>query len=182
MVDATLKEFGRVDILVNNAAYARGPDRVPVVKMDEKVFRRVLEVKIVGTFLFCKAVVPVMVQQGQGGRIVNVSSIAGKRGAANTSAYNACNFGVQGFTQALAQEVARHGITANAVCPGVTDTSRMDDLGRGETWSRFLKERVPLQRAARDEEVGEYIAWLCGPAASYITGQSLNFDGGMVMW
>ena len=182
MVETTLKELGRVDILINNAAYARGPDRVPVTQLDERLFRRVLEVKVVGTFLFSKAVLPTLVKQGAGGRIINVSSIAGKRGSANTSAYCASNFGVQGFTQALAMEVARHGITVNAVCPGVTDTSRMDSLGRGGTWEQMVKERIPLQRAAGDDEVGALIAWLCTPAASYITGQSLNFDGGMVMW
>ncbi|MSQ33631.1 MAG: SDR family oxidoreductase [Dehalococcoidia bacterium] len=181
MVEATLKQFGRIDILVNNAAAARGADRAPVTQLDESLFRRVLEVKVVGTFLFSKAVVPTLVKQGAGGRIINVSSIAGKRGGANGSAYSASNFGVQGFTQSLAMEVARHGITVNAVCPGVTDTSRMDSLGRGDTWEQLL-ERVPLHRAASDDEVGALIAWLCTPTASYITGQSLNFDGGMVMW
>lgn len=181
MVESTLKEFGRIDILINNAAYARGPDRVPVPQMEEGIFRRVLEVKIVGTFLFSKAVLPTLIKQGQGGRIINISSIAGKRGFVNASAYCASNSGVQGFTQALALEVAKHGITVNAVCPGVTDTSRMDDLGRGAAWEQLIRD-IPLQRAASDEDVGEFIAWLCSPASSYITGQSLNFDGGMVMW
>lgn len=184
-VEGTLKQFGRIDILVNNAAAARGLDRVPIVEMDEMVFRRVLDVKVVGTFLFCKAVVPIMIKQGQRGSIVNVSSIAGKKGQANMSAYNACNFGVQGFTQALAMEVAKQGITVNAVCPGMTDTSRLDGPEgpvRGARWEQSAKNLVPLQRAASDDEVGEFIAWLCCPAASYITGQSLNFDGGMVMW
>jgi len=179
-VDRTLAEFGRVDILVNNAAFARGPDRVPVLEMNDDVFRRVLEVKVVGSYLFSKAVARALIKQRQGGSIVNLSSIAGRRGSANTSAYNASNFAIHGFTQALAQEMAPHNIRVNAVCPGVTDTSRMDDLGRGERWEATLA-RIPLKRAATDEEVGRIIAWLCGPDASFITGQHLNVDGGMVM-
>lgn len=181
MVDETLKQFGRIDILINNAAAARGSDRVPVVELDEAVFRRVLEVKVVGTFLCARAVAPVMIRQGQGGRIVNVSSIAGKVSAANMAAYAAANAAVEAFTRSLARELARHNITVNAVCPGTTDTSRMDDLGRGERWEAHIKGRIPLSRAATDDEVGEFIAFLCTKTASYITGQCMNFDGGVVM-
>ena len=184
MVEATLKQFGRIDILVNNAAAARGPDRVSVVQTDENVLRRVLEVKLIASFLFSKAVVPIMVKQGQGGRIINVSSAAGQRGAANMSAYCVANAGVQSFGEALAMEVAQYGITVNAVCPGMTDTSRLDGPEgpvRGARWEQSAKRLVPLQRAATDDEVGHYIAWLCTPAAGYITGQSLNIDGGYLL-
>lgn len=180
VVDHTLREFGRIDLLVNNAAFARGPDRVPVLEMNDDVFRRVLEIKVVGSYLFSKAVAKVLIRQRQGGSIVNLSSIAGRRGSANASAYNASNFAIHGFTQALAHELAPHNIRVNAVCPGVTDTSRMDDLGRAERWETTLA-RIPLKRAATDEEVGGIIAWLCSPAASFITGQHLNVDGGSVM-
>ncbi len=181
-VAATLQEFGRVDILVNNSAFARGPDRVPLLELSEDLWRKVLEIKLTGSFLMCQAVLPTLIKQGQGGVIINVSSIAGKRGFPNTAAYCTSNAGIQGFTQALAIELAPHNIRVNAVCPGIIDTSRMDDLGRDKTWRAAIDQMVPLKRAGSDEETGKFIAYLCTPDASYITGQSLNFDGGVVTW
>lgn len=181
-VDRAMAEFGRLDILVNNAAFARGPDRLPVAEMDESVFRRVLEVKVVGSFLMSKKVVPILIKQGEGGRIINISSIAGKLGTPRASAYVASNAAVQGFTQSLAKELGPYRITANVVCPGITDTSRMDDLGRGDVWEKFIKGMVPLQRAASDEEIAGLIAFLCTPAAEYINGQLINMDGGVATW
>ena len=180
LVDQIMKAFGRLDVLVNNAAYPRGNDRVPLPELDEAVWRKVLEIKLTGAFLLCKKIVPIMVTQ-QWGRIINLSSVAGKRGSPNTAAYNAANFGIQGLTQSLAMEVARHGVTVNAVCPGTIDTARMDVLGRSDRWQQQL-DRIPMGRAASDEEVAGLIGFLCSPAAAFMTGQSINIDGGVVMW
>jgi NAD(P)-dependent dehydrogenase (short-subunit alcohol dehydrogenase family) len=180
LVDQIMKTFGRLDVLVNNAAYPRGNDRVPLPELDEAIWRKVLEIKLTGAFLLCKKIVPIMVKQ-QWGRIINLSSVAGKRGSPNTAAYNAANFGIQGLTQSLAMEVARHGVTVNAVCPGTIDTARMDILGRSEKWQQQL-DRIPMGRAASDEEVAGLIGFLCSPAAAFMTGQSINIDGGVVMW
>ena len=144
LVDQVTKTFGRLDVLANNAAYPRGNDRVPLPDLDEAIWRKVLDIKLTGAFLLCKRVVPIMVAQ-KWGRIINLSSIAGKRGAPNTAAYNAANFGIQGLTQSLAMEVARHGVTVNAVCPGTIETARMDVLGRGEGWQKQL-DRIPMGR------------------------------------
>jgi 3-oxoacyl-[acyl-carrier protein] reductase len=179
MIDATVAEFGRVDIIVNNAAAPYGSDRVAVVDMDADVFKTVIDVKVLGTFYACRAAVKQMIEQGEGGRIINLSSTMGKSGRANTSAYNAANFAIDGFTQALAKEVGQHSITANSVCPGTTETSRLDPVGRGDVWQGRLQS-IPISRAGTDDEVGELIGFLCSPRAGYITGQSVNINGGSV--
>jgi 3-oxoacyl-[acyl-carrier protein] reductase/meso-butanediol dehydrogenase/(S,S)-butanediol dehydrogenase/diacetyl reductase len=183
MVDRTLAEFGRIDFLVNNAAYAVAGDRVPVVELSEDLWHKVLEVKLTGVFLCSRAVARVLISQKQGGSIVNLSSAAGKIGTANAAAYSAANGGVQLFTMSLARELGPHGITVNAVCPGSFDTSRNDAKGSDTAVKvpRPSVESIPLRRRGHPDEIGEFIAWLCTPTASYITGQSLNFNGGRVM-
>ena len=180
MADRTIQELGRVDILINNAAYARGPDRVPIVDLAPDLFQRVLDIKVTGTFLCTKAVISQMISQGDGGKIVNVSSAAGKWGSPNTLAYNAGNFAVVGMTQSMAKELGPYGINVNCVCPGVVDTHRMDDLGRGETWQERAAN-TPIGRNGTDEEVGNFVAYLCTEAASWIHGQSININGGTVV-
>ena len=180
MVDRTLEELGRIDILINNAAFARGPDRVPIVELDDDIFRKVVDIKILGTYLCSKAVAKVLISQNQGGKIVNVSSTAGKRGSANAAAYNAANFGVNGLTQSLARELGSYGVNVNAVCPGAVDTSRMDDIGRGERWQQ-MASNIPIGRVGTDDEVGEFIAYLCTRASSWIHGQAININGGSIM-
>ncbi len=179
LIDETVADLGSVDILINNAAAPYGEDRVPVTEVEEHVFKTVLEVKVVGTYLCSKAAAIQMIKQGNGGRIVNISSTAGKRGTARTAAYNASNFAVDGFTQALAKELAEHEITANCVCPGMTETARLDPIGRGDEWWERAAQ-VPLGRPAEDMEVGELIGFLCSPRAAYITGQAININGGSV--
>ena len=117
MIKRTLEEFGRVDILVNNAAYRVGEDRVPIIELDPDVFQRVMDVKVTGTYLCTRAAIKPMIERGEGGKVVNISSTAGKRGSANTLAYNGANFAVVGMTQSMAQELGRYGINVNCVCP-----------------------------------------------------------------
>lgn len=179
MVDQTIAEFGRIDVLINNAAFARGADRVPILDLEENVFDLVMNIKVTGTFLCTKAIIPHMIAQG-GGKIVNISSSAGKRGSANTLAYNAANFAINGMTQSMAQELGPHNINVNAVCPGAVDTHRMDDLGRGDRWDG-MASRTPIGRNGTDDETGGLIAYLCSEPASWIHGQSININGGTVM-
>jgi 3-oxoacyl-[acyl-carrier protein] reductase len=176
MVDRVLAEFGRLDIMVNNAAAPFGPDRKPLLELDPEVFRRVIEVKVGGTFTCCRLAAAQMVKQGEGGRIINLSSVAGKRGMANTSAYNAANFAVDGFTQAIAKELAIHGITANSVCPGLIETARMDPMEQEARSARIAVN--PMGRLGMDSEVAEVIGFLASPRASYINGEAINVNGG----
>ena len=180
MVDRTVQEFGRVDILINNAAFRRGEDRVPIVELTPELFQTVMDIKVTGTYLCTKAVAEVLIGQAQGGKIVNVSSTAGKRGSPNTLAYNAANFAVVGMTQSMAKELGPYGINVNCVCPGAVDTHRMDDMDRGERWQQMADD-TPIGRNGTDEEVGEIMAYLCTKASSWIHGQSININGGTVM-
>ena len=180
MVDQTLRELGRIDILVNNAGYKFGPDRVPILELEPDVFQGVLDVKARGTYLCSKAVVEVLVRQGEGGKIVTVASAAGKMGGANALAYNAANFAQVGMTQSMALELGKYNINVNCVCPATTDTSRIDAVGRGEVWEQMARD-TPIGRLGTAKEVGDLIAYLCTEAASWIHGQSINIGGGTVM-
>ena len=180
MVGRTLEELGRVDILINNAGFKFGPDRVPILELEPDIFQGVVDVKVRGTYLCSKAVVRALVEQGQGGKIVTVASAAGKRGGANALAYNAANFAQVGMTQSMAMELGKHNINVNCVCPATTDTSRIDAVGRGEAWEKMARD-TPIGRLGTPQEVGDFIAYLCTEAASWIHGQSINIGGGGVM-
>jgi 3-oxoacyl-[acyl-carrier protein] reductase/meso-butanediol dehydrogenase/(S,S)-butanediol dehydrogenase/diacetyl reductase len=185
------RTFGRIDILVNNAAAPPGADRVPVVDLPEEAWHVILETNLTGTYLCSKAVAGLMVTRGTRGRIVNMSSNCGKVGVPRLAAYCASKFGVIGLTQALALELAPHGITVNAICPGSADTDRLDFLGRRADGSydealraAAIAERaahIPLGRVASVEDVAELTAFLASDAAAYVTGQAINLAGGAVM-
>jgi NAD(P)-dependent dehydrogenase (short-subunit alcohol dehydrogenase family) len=180
LVDETKQAFGRIDILVNNAAAGRGHDRVPLLELEESEWRRVIEVNLMGTFLVTKAVGNALIEQGEGGRIVNISSIAGRQGMPNFGAYATTKAGVIMFTQVLAAELARHRINVNCVCPGLVDTYRMEDWTRGPMRDAILPT-IPLGRPGDPKEIGDLVAFLCGPEATYIHGQTINIDGGRLM-
>jgi 3-oxoacyl-[acyl-carrier protein] reductase len=180
LMQRCLAEFGRVDVLINNAGAARGADRVPIVDLDEALWRNVIDTNLTGTFLMSRAVARHLIKQNEGGRIVNISSVAGKVHGANSGAYAASKAGIQSLTAVMAAELARYQVTVNAVLPGIIDTFRMDDLGRGETWERLVRERIPLQRAGTGEDIAEMTVFLCSPKAGWITGQCIIVDGGTV--
>jgi 3-oxoacyl-[acyl-carrier protein] reductase len=181
LADQTLKEFGRVDVVVNNAGAARGEDRKPVIDLDPALWRTVLDVNLTGSFLMSKVFGRHLVASGNGGSIVNISSIAGKKLSPSTSAYAASKAGLQALTACMAQEVAGAGVRVNAICPGVIDTSRMDDLGRGEVWEQVIQDLVPMGRAGTGEDIAHIVVYLCSDEGSWVTGQSWNVDGGTVV-
>jgi NAD(P)-dependent dehydrogenase (short-subunit alcohol dehydrogenase family) len=186
MVQAATDRWGGVDILVNNA----GVISVGLVAtLAEEEWDRVLDVNLKGTFLCSKAVAPHMMQRRKG-RIINLSSMAGKRGNAGVSHYCASKWGVIGFTQSLAHEMAPFDVTVNAICPGEVDTYMWRDVlnpaiaaGRDgttqEAWESMIAERVPLRRPQTAEDMGQAVVYLC--RADNITGESINVSGGSEM-
>ena len=176
-----LATFGRVDIVVNNAGAARGDDRRPVVDLDAGDWRTVIDVNLTGTFLMSKIFGRHLIDGGRGGCIVNISSIAGKKFSAETSAYAASKAGIQALTACMAREVGRNGIRVNAVCPGLIDTTRMDSLGRGEAWQRIVDAMIPLGRAGTGDDIAATVVYLCSDQGAWVTGQSWNVDGGAVV-
>ena len=178
LADRVVAELGRVDIVVNNAGAARGDDRVPVVDLDPATWRTVIDVNLNGTFYMSRAFGQRLVAQGDGGSIVNISSIGGKWMAARTAAYAASKAGIHALTAAMAAEIGPTGVRVNAVCPGIIDTYRMDDIPRGEAWDRLIAERIPLGRAGAGEEIAWMVLYLCSDQGSWITGQFYTVDGG----
>jgi 3-oxoacyl-[acyl-carrier protein] reductase len=173
MVEQTLKRFGKIDILVNNAGVV-GPT-VPIQELSEEDWERVISVDLKGTFLCCRAVIPHMIRQ-RSGKIVNISSIAGKEGNANMTAYCAAKAGIIGLTKALAEEVAKYGIRVNCVCPALIETELVERMDTKQT--EYLKSKIPLGRLGKPEEVAELVKFLVSDASDFITGQAINIDGG----
>jgi NAD(P)-dependent dehydrogenase (short-subunit alcohol dehydrogenase family) len=177
---------GAVDLLINNAGQA---ESAAFGKTDSALWHRMLAVNLTGTFLCSREALPDMLAQRRG-RIVNIASTAGQRGYAYVSAYVAAKHGVVGLTRALALEVARKGITVNAVCPGYTDTALLRasisnvvaTTGRTEAQARHAFETLnPQGRLVQPDEVAQTVLWLCGDAAGALTGQCVSVSGGEVM-
>lgn len=177
IVRRTLDRFGRIDILVNNAAVARST-RFPELSADE--FRETIEVNLTAPFLFTKAVLPAMRAQKYG-RIVNISSTAGRMvSTLGSAAYTASKTGLLGLTRAAAKELGRFGITINAICPGMIDTELTHENASGELLER-LAASYPVPRLGTAREVADLICFIASPAAGYITGASLDINGGDLM-
>jgi NAD(P)-dependent dehydrogenase (short-subunit alcohol dehydrogenase family) len=177
----TLDQFGRVDFVVNNAGAARGSDRVPVVKVTAEDWLKVVNVNLNGTFYMSKAFGMALIKQQEGGAIVNISSIAGKMFPPTSAAYAASKAGIQALTACMAREVGHHKIRVNAICPGIIDTYRMDDIDRGTEWQTMIDTMIPMGRAGAGEDIANMVIHLCSDEGAWITGQSYNVDGGTVV-
>ena len=198
MVQQGLERFGKIDILVNNAASRPGKDRVLVVDLEETAWDKEMNINAKGTFLCSRAVARHMIERGGGGKIINMSSTSGKKGIARYAAYCASKFAVIGFTQALAHELAGHRINVNAICPAAIHTERTgyivaalssEDISPERWWEsehraqsvEQHKERVPLGRVGEATDVAKTAAFLASAESDYLTGLAITVAGGSLM-
>jgi 3-oxoacyl-[acyl-carrier protein] reductase/meso-butanediol dehydrogenase/(S,S)-butanediol dehydrogenase/diacetyl reductase len=193
LVKQTVEHFGRIDILVNNARAIRGKDKVPITELSDEVWNYYFAINTTAPFLLTKLVGREMIRQGQGGRIINIGSDNSKRAMPMEAAYASSKFALIGLTQGAALDLARYGITVNAVCPGNINTDRLsywecaqaDSKGmslqefRAGLVSRMVAE-TPLGRIAEPEDVANLVAFLASDDASFITGQAYNVNGGVL--
>jgi 3-oxoacyl-[acyl-carrier protein] reductase/meso-butanediol dehydrogenase/(S,S)-butanediol dehydrogenase/diacetyl reductase len=190
MVETAKKRFGRIDILVNNAGVPSGAGDAPILDMDDQLWYDTVDVNLNGVYLVTKAVGRLMRERDEGGSIINISSTAGRRGIPDYGAYCATKFGVVGFTQQLATELARHNIRVNCVAPGSHSTDMMDGT-IGRTAAKFgittdqvtagIRSAALLGRQGLPSELAASVSFLAGGDSSFVTGQTLNVDGGAHM-
>ncbi len=178
LVAQAVAHFGRVDFLVNNAGASRGGDRVPVTELAIETWKRVLDTNLNGTFYMSRAFARQMAAQGEGGAIVNISSLAARLLAPDTAAYATSKVAINALTTIMAGELGPKRIRVNGVAPGIIDTSRLDDVPRGEVWNSMVSSFIPLGRAGTGEDVAALVAFLCSAQGAWITGQNIYVDGG----
>jgi 3alpha(or 20beta)-hydroxysteroid dehydrogenase len=174
VVAAVVEHHGRIDVLVNNAGIFQLSGLMTTELAD---WDRIMGVNATGVFLGMRAVAPTMIAQGSGS-IVNISSIAGLRGAGMSFAYSASKWAVRGMTKSAAQDLAHHGVRVNSVHPGIIDTPMLDELGGGSR-REALRKRVPLGHEATAHDVAQLVLFLASDESSYCTGSEFIVDGGM---
>ena len=174
-IESAIKKFGKIDVLVNNAGITKD---MLLARMKEEDFKQVIDVNLVGTFNVTKNVISYMMK-ARSGRIINISSVVGISGNAGQSNYAASKAGIIGFTKSLAKEVASRNILVNAIAPGFIQTS-MTDVLKDEIKEEIAKA-IPLKRMGTADDVANLVRFLASEDSSYITGQVINVDGGMLM-
>jgi NAD(P)-dependent dehydrogenase (short-subunit alcohol dehydrogenase family) len=176
-VDEVLKNYKKIDILVNSAGIL-GPV-VTVLDYSVEDWSRIIQINLMGTFFFCKAVLPAMIKQ-KSGRIVNLASIAGKEGNAYMSAYSSSKAAVIGFTKSLAKEVAPHNIVVNCVSPAVIETRMGESIG--EEQRKVLLQKIPMGRFGQPYEVAALVKFLVSEECMFSTGQCYDISGGRAVY
>ncbi|MCD2190392.1 acetoin reductase [Actinomycetospora soli] len=187
LVAATREAFGGLDVMVSNAGIAQVKNLLEVTPED---LQRMLAVNVGGVLWCLQAAAETMIEQGRGGKIISAASIAGHQGFDHLGHYSASKFGVRALTQAAAKELARHGITVNAYCPGIVDTTMWEEIdaglggylgtGKGEAFAQY-SQLIALGRPQTAQDVASYVSYLASPDADYMTGQAGIIDGGIVM-
>ena len=175
LVKKAIEKFGKIDVLVNNAGITR--DNL-IMRMKEEDFDKVINTNLKGTFNVTKNVVPYMMKK-RSGKIVNISSVVGVSGNAGQCNYAASKAGIIGFTKSIAKELASRNILANCIAPGFIDTDMTEVLS--DSVKENINSQIPLKRMGSAEEIAKAVYFLAGEDNTYITGQVLNVDGGMLM-
>ena len=178
MVAQVHRQFGRIDVLVNNAGWDKAS---PFVDSDPADWDRIVQINLYGVLNTCKAVLPIMAEQGAG-RVVNLGSDAGRVGSSGEAVYAAAKGAVIAFSKTIAREMARHQVTANCVCPGPTATALFDAVTQGNQKLREgLTRAIPLRRLGQPADLANAVAFLASDEADFITGQTVSVSGGLTM-
>jgi len=176
LIKATIKEFGRLDVIVNNAGI--GPNLLRTHESSLEDWNRVIAVNQTGVFYCMKLALVEFLRQG-GGTIVNIASLAGLKASPNNISYSASKFAVVGMTKSVAMEYATKNIRVNAVCPGYTESALLDQLIAAKPeMDAILKSVIPMKRYGKAEEIAEAAVWLASDNTKFITGQTITLDGG----
>ena len=180
-VGKVLAEFGQLDILVNNAGW----DKLePFLESDPETWEKIIAINFKTVLYTCRAVLPHMVARGSG-KVINIGSDAGRVGSTGEAVYAGMKGGVIAFSKSLAREMARHRITVNAVCPGLTETPLLQEVrATSEKAGKIIDavtRAIPLRRVGVPEDIAAAVAFLASPAADYVTGQTLSVSGGLTM-
>ena len=180
-VAEALRQFGHLDVLVNNAGWDR---MEPFLDSEEPTWDRIIAVNFKSVLHACKAILPGMAERRQG-KVIYIASDAGRVGSSGEAVYAGTKGAIIAFSKTLAREVARHGITVNVVCPGLTDTPLLAGIRaaspKNEKVLDAVTRAIPLGRIGRPEDVAEAVVFLASPGADYITGQTLSVSGGLTM-
>ena len=174
-VKQVIERFGQIDVLVNNAGITKD---MLLMRMKKEDFEQVIDTNLVGTFNVTKNVVPYMMK-ARSGRIINISSVVGISGNAGQTNYSASKAGIIGFTKSLAKEIASRNILVNSVAPGFIETNMTDVLK--DDVKQEIAKNIPLKRMGTAQDVANVVKFLASDDSSYITGQVINVDGGMLM-
>ena len=173
-IKAVIEKYGKIDVLVNNAGITRD---MLLMRMKEEDFDKVIEINLKGTFLVTKEVVPYMMKK-RDGKIISLSSVVGVTGNAGQANYSASKAGIIGFTKSIAKELASRNIRVNAVAPGFIDTDMTNVLS--DEVKENINKQIPMRRMGTAREIANVVYFLGSEESSYITGQVINIDGGMV--
>jgi 2-hydroxycyclohexanecarboxyl-CoA dehydrogenase len=181
-VDEALAQLGQLDIVVNNAGW----DKLePFLESEEATWDKILAVNFKSILYICKAALPRMVERGGGGRVINIASDAGRVGSMGEAVYAGTKGAIIAFSKTLAREMARHRITVNVVCPGLTETPLLQGIRDQSPKSAKVIEAVtraiPLGRVGQPEDIAGAVVYLASPAADFVTGQTLSVSGGLTM-